>query len=174
MKYIRLVFIPIFALLIGISISCERDDICPESTPTTSRLVIDLFDFNNQENKKNAFNLIVADLDNRVLNDYFLTTSNNLLLPLNTNENTTTFRLIKDAKVDDDGFITEGNEDILVINYTRKEVYVSRACGYKTIFENVGVVVQDDGDKWILGNPINLTENEPIEDENEAHFNLFH
>lgn len=55
MKYIRLIIVPIIALVIGITISCERDDICPESTSTTPRLIIDLLDSENPENKKKYF-----------------------------------------------------------------------------------------------------------------------
>ena len=49
MKKTILLFI--LFLIIG-NYSCERDDICPESTPTTPSLIIDVFDFNSQEDKK--------------------------------------------------------------------------------------------------------------------------
>ena len=34
-------------LFIIVNFSCERDDICPESTPTTPSLIIDVFDIDN-------------------------------------------------------------------------------------------------------------------------------
>lgn len=154
--------------------SCERDDICPESTPTTPSLIIDVFDFSNQENKKNVFGLLIVGADRQdALPDYGIVSSNNLILPLKTDENTTEYRLIKEAVRGDDGLLTSGNEDVISINYSRREVFVSKACGYKTIFENVTLTIVDDEDNWILSEtPLNP--NQSVEDETSAHFNIFH
>lgn len=171
----------ILILIVIIHSSCERDDICPESTPTTPSLIIDVFDFNNQESKKNIFGLFVIGVDNNnVLPGYGIVTTNNLVLPLKTDDNRTQYRLFKDATLNDNGtpddtsddFI-EGNQDIITINYSTELVYVSRACGYKTIYKNVTVQVEDDTDNWILSiQPLNS--NQSVEDETSAHFNIFH
>ena len=61
MKSIRLLLF----VLIGLShFGCERDDICPENTPTTPRLIIDLYDFVIQEEQKNVFDFRVQGIDN--------------------------------------------------------------------------------------------------------------
>lgn len=181
MKHLKLIILPIVIFAVAF-ISCERDDICPESTPTTPSLIIDLYDFTNQENRKNVFNLVVVGVDNdTILPGYEFVTADDFILPLKTDANSTQYRLIKDATVNNNGtpddseddFI-EGNIDTITINYTTEEVYVSRACGYKTIFNNVEVVITNDADNWLLGNPINLTNNQPVENENATHFNLFH
>jgi hypothetical protein len=161
--------------------SCERDDICPESTPTTPSVIIDVFDFSNQENRKNIFDLVVAGVDNEdILSGYAFVSSSNLVLPLKTTDNTTQYRLIKEASVNDNGtpddptddFI-DGNYDTITINYSRENVFVSRACGYKTIFKNVTLTIDDDTDNWILSQqPLNP--NQSVEDESTAHFNIFH
>ena len=54
----------ILILILTSHFSCERDDICPETTPTTPRLIIDLHDFSNQEEKKNVLDLRVQGVDN--------------------------------------------------------------------------------------------------------------
>lgn len=173
MKYFRVLIIPIL-LIVVLSISCERDDICPEDVPTTPSLLIDIFDFENQEDKKNVFGLLVAGVDRTdVLPGYGIITIDDLVLPLKTDDNRTQYSLIKEAVLDDDGVLTSGNVDIITINYNRKEVFVSRACGYKTIFENVTLTVEDDGDNWILS-VIPLTPNQSVEDETTTHFNIFH
>ncbi len=41
-------------LLITTFYSCERDDICPESTPTTPHLVISFFDVDDQDETLNV------------------------------------------------------------------------------------------------------------------------
>ena len=99
MKYFKILIIP-FLLIALLSISCERDDICPESTPTTPSLIIDVFDFNSQENKKNIFNLVIVGVDNDdILPGFSFVSSNNLVLPLKTTANTTQYTLIKGASV---------------------------------------------------------------------------
>ncbi len=181
MKYFKILVIPLLLVAI-ISISCERDDICPDSTPTTPRLVIDLLDDTNSDNKKNVFDLVAIGVDNEfVLPDYNFNDTDNLVLPLRTDENTTQYILIKEASINDagtpddtsDDFI-DGNQDIITINYTREEVYVSRACGYKTIFRNVTLDLDEsDPDQWIISRQ-SLTDNQSIEDETAAHFSMSH
>lgn len=171
-------------LIIVLSISCERDDICPESTPTTPSLIIDMLDFENQESSKNVFNLVVAGVqgtNNLVLPGFDIVTTNQLVLPLKTDEDFTQYILIKDGFVNDagtpdnsdDDFFDGSNFDTITINYSREEVYVSRACGYKTIFKNVTITIEDDGDRWLLSQqPLNP--NQSVEDETTTHFNIFH
>jgi len=181
MKYIKILFIPTILLMVSITISCERDDICPESTPTTPNLIIDLYDYTNEDSSKNVFDLVVIGVDNDdVLTDYEIVTTSQLVLPLITTDNITQYRLIEDYEINDNGTpdddsddYAEGNEDIITINYSTTEVYVSRACGYKTIFENVTVQIESDDDNWIqFIEPLNA--NQSVEDETETHFNLFH
>jgi hypothetical protein len=180
MKYFKILIAPML-LIAALSISCERDDICPASTPTTPSLIIDVFDFNSQENKKNVFNLVVIGEGNEtILPGYSFVSSNNIVLPLKTDANQTQYTLIKEASVNDNGtpedssddFI-DGNYDVITINYSREDVFVSKACGYKTIYDNVVITIEDDGDNWILqSNPINP--NQSVEDETTTHFNIFH
>lgn len=179
MKKASLLFI-LITLIISYY-SCERDDICPESTPTTPSLIIDVFDFNNQDNRKNIFDLVIIGVDNPdILPGYNFVSSNNLILPLKTTDNTTQYRLVKEASINNNGtpddstddFI-DGNYDTITINYSRREVFVSRACGFKTIFENVTISIEDDTDNWILSQqPLNP--NQSVEDETTTHFNIFH
>lgn len=181
MKYLKYLFLPIIALVIGITASCERDDLCPESTPTTPSLIIDAFDIDNQEDSKNVFGLLIAGVENEnVLPGYAVVATNNIILPLKTTEDTTQYQLIQDYSINDNGTpddtsddFAEGNQDIITINYTREEVYVSRACGYKTIFKDVTVSIDNDTDNWIqLIQPVNNPQS--VEDETATHFNLFH
>lgn len=164
----------ILVIIVTSHFSCERDDICPESTPTTPRLLIDLYDFSNQEERKNAIDLRVQGVDNEdVLPGYdVVRAKDELILPLRTDSNTTQYKLHINYLKKDDGTV-EGNQDIITINYSREEIYVSRACGYKTIFKNVTLSIEPDGDNWIKLKE-SLTENQSIEDETAAHFNLYH
>ena len=155
--------------------TCERDDICPEDVPTTPRLILEFYDLTNQENIKDVINLRVQGLGNAFPLASFqgTTTVNKVELPLKTDENTTQFSFIKDYAIDDNGNIT-GNEDIITINYTTENVYISRACGFKTIYTAVNIQFDvDDMERWIaLAQPLN--DNQSIEDETTTHFKFFH
>jgi len=167
--------------------SCERDDICPDATPTTPRLIIDLYDSENPDTQKNVFDLIVVGFEDDMLLDnpvpeYVFSDTDNLVLPLKTTDNTTEYILIKQAESNDNGTpddpsddTIDGNYDKIIINYSREQVYVSRACGFKTIFKNVTLTLEDvnnDG-KWMLSRQP-LTDNQSVEDETTTHFNISH
>lgn len=174
-------------ILIG-SYSCERDDLCPETTQTTARLVIETFDVSLPENSKNVFGLRIEGVDADgtgigVLDGYNVVTSNSLVLPLRTDTNVTTYKLHKEYAENDNGtpddtsddFI-EGNEDIITITYITEDVFVSRACGFKTVFNNVQIridVDDMDDDEWIRSITTE-SDNQIVENEAEAHFILLH
>lgn len=174
--------------------SCERDDICPESTATTPRLIIDLYDNDNPDDQEYVYDLVVIGIDEEfnlpdpldayneyILSDYNFSDVNSIVLPLKTDENTTQYTLISEATINDNGTdddltddYIEGNYDTITINYSREEVYVSKACGYKTIFTNVTLNLDSsDIDPWILSRqPVN--NNQSVEDETTAHFTISH
>lgn len=182
MKYIKLLIAPLLLILgVFIAIACEPDDICPEGVATTPRLIIDFYDAVNPDTPKNVFNMLVKGMDNDdFLPGYIFTTSDQLFLPLKTDVNTTQFEVMKDAAVNDNGTpddntddFVEGNIDVITINYSREEVYVSRACGYKTIYKNVTLTIETDADNWMQSRQP-MTENQSVENENEAHFIISH
>ena len=180
MKYFKILVIPLL-LIVALSISCERDDICPESTLTTPRLIIDFYDVSNQEDSKNVFGLLVGGIGNEfALPEYSVVTTANVILPLKTDDNSTQFAFIQNYSINDNGTpedtsddFQEGNQDIITIKYSREQIYVSRACGYKTIFKNVTLTIEPDSDNWIKSK-LFLNDNQSVEDETETHFNLFH
>lgn len=179
---IRILWCLLTGIMMTSSISCEPDDICPASTPTTPSLVIEAFDADNPENNKNIFGLTVIGVgQTEPLPGYFNVSKNKLLLPLDTRTNKTQYQLIKDTFINDNGTpddssddYIDGNSDLITINYSTKAVFVSRACGYKYIFENVSIQVdQNDPNPWISSiAPINP--NQSVENETETHFNLYH
>jgi hypothetical protein len=130
-----------FIMILGFaSSSCEPDDICDPTTPTTPRMLIQFFDFDNAK-LKNVTNLKVigeGKTEGVVLSpsatgdSRYVTSGNNILLPLNTEADFVKYKFINN-------FGNKNpllkNEDNLEFNYTREIFYVSRACGFKTIFD---------------------------------------
>ncbi|PKQ44129.1 DUF6452 family protein [Confluentibacter flavum] len=180
MKKISLLLILLLA--IGIIISCERDDICPESTPTTPKLIIEFYDSANPESVKFVPQIRVQGVNNDgVLEGYNAANVQKLELPLRTDTTATQYRLHRNYSINNGGTpddpsddFPNGNEDIITIKYTTEQVFVSRACGYKTVFKNVSLTIEPDTnpDNWILSRQ-SVTDNQSVEDETTAHFYLF-
>lgn len=116
----------LFCLVIAFS-GCEKDDICVDET--TPQLVIEFYDISNPAVLKNVVNLkVTGDGMTEAFNTF--NGVSKISLPLKTNEDVTKYHLLLNSNSS-----TAANEDVLEFNYTRQNVYVSRACGYKTVFE---------------------------------------
>lgn len=192
MKKISLIIIfTITLILIFTTQSCERDDICAESTATTPHLIVRFYNVANQENTKSVTDLRVYgvnDLDEKiVIPEFDIVDTDSIALPLRTDANETKFILHRDYAIDDndtpdddtDDFET-GNPDVLTVTYTTEQVYVSRACGFKTIFNDLAISIEQEADdpdddlgNWLEQFIITATNN-TVEDETAAHINIFH
>jgi hypothetical protein len=168
-----------FLLILGFaSSSCEPDDICDPTTPTTPRMLIKFYEISNPSVQKNVKNLKVIGegMSNGVIlnptgidDAKYLANGNSILLPLNTDTDVVKYKFI----------LNYGDKNPLVVNtdnlefkYTRENIYVSRACGFKTIFnldQSNPFILTDStpaDEKWIqyiIVAQINITsENETI------------
>lgn len=176
----------IVAVLLVVSFvfaSCEKDDICDPSTATTPRLVLEFYNNNNISITRATTNLkIVGDgmdetdnLPNLAGGETWNDTV--VYLPLRLDQEATKYNLILNS---DDDETTVEKTDILEINYTRSDVYVSRGCGFKTLFNLYGNPMFDP---FVLNNTPNVTAGNwikdiqviqsQINDENEAHIKIF-
>lgn len=163
--------ITILLLFVCIAFSCERDDICDEDTPTTPRMVVEFRDVTLTDNPKNVTGLRIEDFEDttHVLDGYSITSEDQMLLPLKTDTNETKYRVYRDY-VDE---TTTGNPDLITIQYSTTEIYVSRACGYKTIYNNVEIIIEPDSDNWMeFAAPEN--DNQSVNNEDEIHFTIRH
>lgn len=175
----------ILAVLLLVSFffaSCEKDDICDPSTSTTPRLVLQFYDKNNITLTRKTTNLkIIGDgaNENYLPNPSGGLTWNDTIvyLPLRINQDATKYKLI--LNVDEDVTTIE-RTDILEINYKRNDVYISRACGFKTEFNLFGDPLRDpfilnNTPDAVQGNWINNIQviQSQINNENEAHIKIF-
>ena len=173
----KIKFTALCFILLSFFISCEKDDICLAETPGTPHLIIRFYDASNTSNTKPVTNLrIVGDGNNSEYGS--ITTTDSIAIPLRILETTTAYTLTSDYAIDDNGTpddtsddIITGNEDIITINYTNEEVFISRACGYKNIYKNLGFDFTTDGDNWIFNYSV---ENNIVENENSAHIHIYH
>lgn len=169
-------------LVIVTSSSCEKDDICDANTPTTPRLVIDFYNFNSASVKKNVTNLkVIGDgmTEGIVFNPgasgeaQYLANGSSISIPLKTDANSTKYSFILNSVNANPTLI---DTDEVTFNYTKEDVFVSRACGFKTLFtfvENNPIfhtAVPVTKGKWMQF--INIEKNN-IDNENETHIKVF-
>ena len=160
-------------LFIAVSFSgCEKDDICTDET--TPRLILEFFDVSNPTVPKNVINLKVKGVNSMLDLDLFTGVSK-VELPLDITQDTTKYSLILNST----GSLGTPNEDFLEFNYTRQDIFVSRACGFKTVFTlnsfPNGVIVTNAAAPdlfWIQPENINI-ETTNIATENETHVKIY-
>ena len=148
----------LIALLVS---SCEKDDFCIE--PITPNMVIRFYNATNITQTKPVEDLSVNPEGFDEL--YSNANLDSILIPLDVTSNQIIYNLS-----------SESNIDIITINYDVEEVFVSRSCGFKAIFNNVSVT-SDVSNDWIIGltetleNTITIP---TIDNETAAHVKIFH
>lgn len=174
----KIFVIALFIIIVNSFWSCEKDDICAEGTPTTPSLIIEFYDKYNTTVLKNltAFKAIEINSDEPVLYGNTRSTmanGNRISIPLRTDKESTTYRFILNSTSENDL-----NEDVITFNYLTRRVYVSRACGFKSLFDlkpgeqemaNPELIPGEDG-AWISDIIVEKTN---IEDENETHIKIY-
>ena len=156
-------------VLISVFLSgCEKDDICDANTPTTPKVVIEFYNVANPTTLKNVTNLgVIAP---GFTNGLKFTATSKIKVPLKTFQDTSILYFIQNGSIDP---TSDDNLDEITFNYSRKTVYVSRACGYKTLFTlntTNPITVTPDSNNWIQ----NVIVSQPnIENEDETHIKIY-
>jgi hypothetical protein len=172
-----------FLLIVLFSISsCEKDDICDANTPTTPRLVIEFYNINDPFTLKNVTNLKVIGegmsepyvFSTSALDDSkYLANGSKIMIPLKTDADTTTYQFILNSLNSNPTLI---DTDQVTFNYTRNDVFVSRACGFKTVFTFaptnpfVHTAIPATKEKWMKKISIQTSN---VDNENETHIKIY-
>lgn len=146
-----------FLLLLFLAFSsCEKDDICIDAI--TPNLIIRFYKDTIPIELKNVQLDSVWAINKNGLSTYKSVETDSIAIPLNLNEDITKY-------------ILENNsvKDTIEFSYTRSDVFVSRSCGYKTIFNDFQI--SNNTNNWIKSITIN---NNTITDETAAHLNIYH
>jgi len=147
---------------------CEKDDICDQNTVTTPRLVVHFYDQANPTQSKNVSSLLVAgDGASEALSTF--NGVSEILLPLRTTDDSTGYTLTLNST-------TVPNTDHLTFIYTRKNLFVSRACGYKTVFrlaDTNPAVLDDSGIDGLWMAEINV-EQPDVVNETDIHISVYY
>ncbi|MDF1518532.1 MAG: DUF6452 family protein [Lutibacter sp.] len=148
-KYLILLFILSFTF-----INCEKDDICIETT--TPKLIIVFYNDTIPDTKKAVTSLTVSA--DSLGNIYENQSLDSIAIPLDLTKNSTLYKFKS-------GTIT----DSINFTYDKRDVFVSRSCGYKTIFENLQI--ESRTANWIKNDTL---KNTTIDNETATHLNIFH
>ncbi len=144
--------------------ACEKDDIC--LSPTTPKLVVRFYDNANQTALKSVERLSIWADGKDTLSIYKSVSLDSVTIPLNVNTTQTIYHLKTNTV---DGNKANNLINTITINYTTTEEYISRSCGFKTIFNNVTI---SSNNGWIQSfTPTSLTK---IDTQTSAHVKIYH
>ena len=154
-------------------IGCERDEICIEEI--TPYLIIRFYDYDTPQFYKKVVDIKVElegveglyEDDGATIKPF----TDSIAIPVKVTEDITKFKLTI-SQIDEEENIVE-NEDDFILTYTRENIFVSRSCGYKTIYKDVLTGLETDNDNWILTlepteDPLN------IDNQESAHVKIYH
>jgi hypothetical protein len=162
-----------FALVFGLCLfsagGCEKDDICVDGD--TPLLIIKFFDNENPENTKNVNRLRVLGFGREETVGTFTdrSTLDSIAIPLRPGELETTFIIILDSE--DEQEMEIGNPDTVRFDYTTREVFISRACGFVSQYESLESRLQEGTENWIQNIEV---ENTSVQNMEGAHVSIFH
>lgn len=169
----KLYLILTLLVILSTTNSCQKDDICPEATPTTPLLIIRFYDFNDPDDLKPVprLNLIAeGKTDSLFVNEQ---TTDSIAIPLKTFQNSTEYQLIINVGEESEEEIP-ANSDVVNFTYAVNEVYVSKACGFKTEYLDLQAARETETpatDNWIKNIQVEQT---LINNEIRAHLYIYH
>ena len=154
--------ITIIILLAG----CTRDDICTQETPTTPLLIITFNDVANPSQRKAVPSLTVETTEASPTTVIDRLSTDSIAIPLRNSTSETAYRFRKG-----DG-TSEPNLDFVRFTYSTEDIYVNRACAFKTVYKELNMIRQSEGSaNWILQFNVLNTE---VLDETTTHITVFH
>ena len=153
-------------LMVSFFTSCEKDDICIDEV--TPHLVIRFYDKIDNTKLKKVTNLKVEveNSNNEFIQIGSTKSLDSIVLPLNVDVDLTKIKLTKNFTETSDGI-----SNSFTLNYNREEVFVSRSCGYKTIYHNLSKSDENLSSDWIQNINLLFTD---VDNENQAHIKIFH
>lgn len=161
-------------LFVGLLFSsgCERDDLCTPDQATSPRMVVVFKDAADRALIKVAPQLRVKVLGSSEFapldfdGNTIMEAADTIYLPLRNFDNETIYSFQRENDND-------LNADIINLSYSREDVYVSRACGFKIDYLDLNANLNSEtpNNLWISDiNVLDVT----INDSNEVHVEIYH
>ena len=170
-------YLVLFLIILTIY-KCESDDICPESTLTTPRLIVTFYDEENPEERKNIESLgvyIVKNNDLMLISEINGINTDSIAIPLRDDESASNFKFCKDFS-EDLTVIPSGLPNHVYFDYEINEVFISRACGFINNYNLSLALPYEPLDT--PGSPNWISEviilNDSVINENQSHVKILH
>ncbi|SDQ94310.1 DUF6452 family protein [Flagellimonas zhangzhouensis] len=170
----KIIPVLLIALILSYVSSCEKDDICVDGD--TPYLVIGFYDIADTTEFKEVSSLRIKAIDNDSVldNDSFndrADSPDSLLVPLRIDNTNTSYQFILDSEDDSETDQETGNIDTLIISYSTREAFVSRACGFVMNYDGINIALPSGSENWIQD--IKVVES-TVENTNNIHVKIFH
>ena len=170
-------YLVLFLIILTIY-NCESDDICPESTLTTPRLIVTFYDKDNAEERKNIESLGVYIVKNNelvLINEINGINTDSIAIPLRDDESISNFKFCKEFS-DDITVSPAGLPNHVYFDYEINETFISRACGFINNY-NLSVALPYNpldapGNQNWISDVIIL--NNSVTNENQSHVKILH
>tara|TARA_B100000287_G_C20609210_1_gene771343 strand:- start:760 stop:1248 length:489 start_codon:yes stop_codon:yes gene_type:complete len=148
-----------------ILISCEKDDICIEDEIGTPRIILSFYDKIDKNLRKPVENLLIKGLEKEDTLDIF--SGDSIAIPLKNDSNLSKYEFIINAGEE------KSNNDTIHILYSRYDLYINRACGFKSnfILNNPPTLIFNNHNPWI-DEIIKLKDT--VLNENHSHLAIYH
>ncbi len=148
-----------------ILISCEKDDICIEDEIGTPRIILSFYDKIDKNLRKPVENLLINGLEKEDTLDIFY--GDSIAIPLKNDSNLSKYEFIINAGEE------KSNNDTIHILYSRYDLYINRACGFKSnfILNNPPTLIFNNHNPWI-DEIIKLKDT--VLNENHSHLAIYH
>jgi hypothetical protein len=160
-KRLFILFFILFSVL-----GCTRDDICEEGLASTPLLIITFNDIVQPTIRKPVPSLTVETVETNSTQVISATTTDSIAIPLRNTGMETRYRFKSGVGT------AAPNTDFITFNYSTEDIYINRACAFKTVYHELNAMVQDEGTaNWILQFEIETTD---VIDETETHITIFH
>ena len=153
----------LFFLLISSFLSgCEKDDIC--LSPTTPKLILRFYDASTTTAVKSVphFSVIASGKTDSL---FTAKNTDSIAIPLDVNASETTYIF----KTSSTGNLQDNRYNNIKLRYTTEDVFVSRSCGFKTIFKDISIEAGTDWFQSFTPNSITV-----IDHETAAHVKIYH
>lgn len=155
----------ILLLLLSIIAGCTADDICSEETQTTPEMVITFSDHRISGLAKPLEHLTIRNIEYDTI--VWDAPADTISMPLSTemDRSTYAFTILKGETA---------YTNVYQFDYSREEIYVSRACGYKMRYTNLTAEDISDSDSIPTWAKFITVLNPIITDEKSAHITILH
>ncbi|ALM21570.1 hypothetical protein JCM19294_1819 [Nonlabens tegetincola] len=171
MSKFKATFILIWAIFFLVS-GCEKDDLCTLDQPANARINIVFKDRSIPSDNKvvSQLRVLLENVDTEVplnsTNDLLLTATDSISIPLPIDVNTVTYRFERIENENE-------NQDAITFTFDTREEYVSRACGFRVVYDNLTAQVAPETgtNNWINSVVVNET---TIEDNQIIHVEIRH